>query len=160
MTTRATVLTILVTVRIAVRQVTRVLLSGLLGFLEPLFEFLKFFGQISHLAQVTNALLPRLLCGIEGLLGLAYLLAVLVKPATLDSIVSLKGPTCRLAPLAVLGGACLLGGWCSRTAFLSVFLGHNSRILGGCASLGLDGPGFLAIFCGKDLLNVLKIEEH
>jgi hypothetical protein len=138
----------------------RALLSGLLGFLELLLEFLEFLGQISHLARVTTTLFPGLLRGIKGLRGLAYLLAVRVKPATLDSIVSLKGPTRRLAPLSVLGRACLLGGWFSRTASLPVFLGHASRFLGGCASLGLDGPGFLAIFCGEDLLDVLEIEEH
>ena len=66
-TTRATVPTILVTAGITIRQITRALLSGLLGFLEFLLEFLEFLGQISHLARVTAALFPGLLHKIEGL---------------------------------------------------------------------------------------------
>jgi hypothetical protein len=74
---------------------------------------------------------------------------------------SLKGPTRRLALLAVLGGARLLVGWSSRTASLSLLLGHTEcHLLGGCANLGLGRPGLLAILCGEDLLDVLKIEEH
>ena len=64
---RATVPTILVTVGITIQRVTGTLLNDLLGFLEFLLEFLKFLGQISHLSQVTTALLPGLLRGIEGL---------------------------------------------------------------------------------------------
>ena len=152
----ATVPTILVTVGITIQQVRHMLFSGLLGFLEFLLEFLKFLGQISHLSQVTTALFSGLLHRIKGLIGLTYLFAVLVKPATLTGVVCLEGPTHRLAPLAVLGGACLLlGARSSRTASPSVFPGHNSSFLGGCASRGLAEPGFLTVFCGKDLLDVL-----
>jgi hypothetical protein len=66
---------------------------------------LKFFGQISHLTQITTALFPGLLRGIEGLMRLAYLLAILVKPTTINCVVGLIGTTCHLAVLAVLGGA-------------------------------------------------------
>ncbi len=78
-------------------------------------DFLSFFclGQISHLSRVTTALLPGLLREIEGLRRLAYLFAVLVKHTTIASIVGLIWPIHRLAMLAVLGGACLLGGWSS-----------------------------------------------
>jgi hypothetical protein len=72
----------------------------------------------------------------------------------------LEGPTHRLAPLAVLGGVCLLGGWSSRAASILMFPGHVSSFLGGCARHGLVGPDFLAIFLGEDLLDVLKIMEH
>ena len=65
--TRATGPTILATVGIAVRRVTGALLSGPLGFLKLFFKLLEFLGQISHLARVTTALFPGLLCGIEGL---------------------------------------------------------------------------------------------
>ena len=67
MITRATGPTILFTVGITIRRVTRTLLSSLLGFLEFLLKFLKFLGQISHLSRVTTALLPGLLRGIKGL---------------------------------------------------------------------------------------------
>ncbi len=89
------------------------MLLSLLGFLELLFELLKFLGQISHLSRVTTALFPGLLRRIEGLMRLAYLFAVLVKPATIACIVGLIGPSCRLAVLAVLGGSGSLGGWSS-----------------------------------------------
>jgi hypothetical protein len=56
------------------------------GFLELLSELLKFLGQISHLSRVTTALFPGLLCGIEGLMRLACLFAVLVKPTTIAGV--------------------------------------------------------------------------
>ena len=139
MITRATRPTILVTVGIAIQQVTSTLLSRLFGLLQLLFELLKFLGQISHLAGITAAL---------GLTRLAYLLAVLVKPMTLTGAEHGKGPTHRLAPLAVLGSTYLLGGWTSRTAFSSMFSGHVSTFLGGCVSLGLAGAGYI-IFSTK-----------
>jgi hypothetical protein len=77
------------------------------GFLELLFELLKLLGQISHLSRVTTALFPGLLCRIEGLMRLACLFAIIVKPATIASVVGLIGLIHLLAPLTVLGGACL-----------------------------------------------------
>ncbi len=88
-------------------------LLSLLGFLELLFELLKFLGQISHLTRITTALFPGILRGIGGLPGLAYLFAVLVKPTTIACIVGLIGPIYCLAVLAVLGGSGSLGGWSS-----------------------------------------------
>jgi hypothetical protein len=78
-----------------------------------IFELLKFLGQISHLSRVTTTLFPGLLCGIEGLMRLAYLFAVLVEPTTIAGIMGLIEPIHHLAMLAVLGSACLLGGWSS-----------------------------------------------
>jgi hypothetical protein len=83
------------------------------GLLELLFKLLKFLGQISHLSQVTTALFSGLLRGIEGLMRLVCLFVVLVKPTAITGVVGLIGPIHLLAPLTVLGGACLLGGWSS-----------------------------------------------
>jgi hypothetical protein len=84
-----------------------------LDFLSFFSSFSHFFGQISHLSGVTTALFPGLLHGIEGLMRLACLFAVLIKPTTIASVVGLIGLIHHLAPLAVLGNACLLGGWSS-----------------------------------------------
>ena len=128
-----------------------------LGFLELLFELLNFLGQISHLSRVTTALFPGLLYGIKGLMRLACLFAVLVEPTTLASVMGLEGPTRRLTPHAVLGGACLLGGLSSQTAAVPFLAGYTSPFLGGCANLGLHGSGFLIVFLNKGLLVVLRL---
>ena len=70
MTSSAIGPTILVTVAITIRQVTlSTLLVVVLG--PSLFKLLlkpvHFLGQISHLAVISAALLPGLLCGIKGL---------------------------------------------------------------------------------------------
>ena len=108
----ATVPTILFTVGITIRRVTRTLLGGLLllGFLEFLLEFLEFLGQISHLARVTTALFPGLLRGIEGLSQPVLLAAVLVEPTTLRGVVGRERSVNSLAPFAILVGTALLGG--------------------------------------------------
>ncbi len=131
-----------------------------LGFVEFLFELLKFLGQIIHLSRVTTALFPGLLHGIKGLIGLAYLFTVLVKLTTFTGVVSLIGPTSRLAVLAVLGGACLLGGWSSQTASIPFLAGYTKPFLGGCASLGYASLDFLNDFLNEDLLICLEIMEH
>ena len=157
---QATGPTILVTVGTVTRQVTSALLGGFFGLLKLLFGLLKFLGQISHLARVTSTLFPRLFCGIKGLTRLAYLFAFLVEPTTLTGVLRAKGPTRRLVPLAVLGGAWLLGGWSSRPPSSPVFSGHVSTFLGGYVRLGLVGSSFLVVFFNKDFLNVLEIVEH
>ncbi len=96
-----------------------------LGFLELLFELLKLPGQISHLSRVATALFPGLLCGIEGLIRLACLFAVLVKRTIFAGVMGLEGPTRCPASLGVLGGACLLGGWSSRTASIPSHAGYT-----------------------------------
>ena len=123
---QATGPTILVTVGTVTRRVTHALLVRRFGLCKLLFKLLKFLGQISHLARVTTALFPGLLCGIEGLTRLAYLFAFLVEPTTLTGVVHATGLTCCLAPLARLGGAWLLGGWSSRPASISVTGCHPS----------------------------------
>ena len=64
---RATVPTILVTIGAVTQRVTCTLLSGLLGFLELLFELLKFLVQKSYLARVTTALFQGFFAELKGL---------------------------------------------------------------------------------------------
>ncbi len=157
MIARATVPTFLVTVQAVTWRVTRTLPGRLLRL--GLFSFRA--SQVFWSDKPPDPSHHRPFFFTRyGLMRLACLLAVFVKPTTIPSVMGLEGPTRRLAPSAVLGGGCLLGGWSSRTSSIPFLAGYTSPFLGGCASLGLDGSGFLIVFLNKDLLNCLKIVGH
>ena len=90
-TSRATGPTILVTVGITIRQVTRMFLTVLLKLFMLLFEFKQSFRQISHLIGFSAArLFPGLLSGVEGLSQSVLGAAILLEPTTLCSIMGHK----------------------------------------------------------------------
>ena len=157
MTICATGPTTLVTVGIPIWLIMCTLLSLLFG-LSPFQLLLKLFyflGQINHLAGISTAPFPGLLCGIEGFGRLVLLLTIFIKSVTLDGVVCGKRPPISLVPLAILGRVPFLGGWSVRTASISALPRHIPPSFGGFASLGLIGSSFLIVFISKDLVNVL-----
>ena len=142
--TRATGPTILATVGITVRRVTRTLLAASLRFLKPLLELSHFFSQMAYLIGIPTAwFLPGLLCGVEGLICKNLLTAVLVEPTTLVGVVSRERPVNSLAPFAILGGTALFWGpLAGPSPMLTLPLsGYVITSLRGCGYLGLVGSG-------------------
>ena len=123
--TRATGPTILATVGITVRRVTRTLFAALLRLLKLIFELFHLFGQMAYLIGIPTAwFLPGLLCGVEGLVCKNLLTAVLVEPTTLVGVVSRERPINSLAPCAKLVGTAFLGGSSIGVSLTRALLGH------------------------------------
>jgi hypothetical protein len=161
--TRATGPTILATVGITVRRVTRTLLAAFLRFLKLFLELSHFFGQMAYLIGIPTAwFLPGLLCRVEGfnLTNKNLLTAVLVEPTTLVGVVSRERPVNSLAPFAILGSTALFGGsLAGPSPMLTLPLpGYVINSLRGCSYLGLVGSGcFICPFC-EHFLEILEVQ--
>ena len=104
------------------------LLGVLLGpsLFKLLLKLVHFLSQISHLAGISAALLPGLLCGIKELTMPVLLLAVFNKLGTIDGVKCGEGPTFSLSPFAILGSQPFLGAPLSEPPPFARFLGTHT----------------------------------
>jgi len=115
-----------------------------------LFELNKSLHQISYPTGVSaTCLFPGLLCGIKGLSRLDLETTVLQEPATLDSVVSVKGPSTDLHHLQYLVGRPFLVIPLSKPPPWRFLGTRNSAALVAVAALAFSARAFLLFLSAK-----------